>query len=176
MRRNERLNLGSQDWSLRQDAALRLVRVPPILSRGQPRALHRPPRPIADEPRPGVARPSPSKSNLSLLLDRAQLEVGAEGRRHHHQRPAVERREANHDRGVGDPRVAQVSLGQVQRLADRQQPAEIGDEEERTTEPLAHKSEAYASRRGTWQAFGTVKPVAGLYVDETPQIIIYRPR
>ncbi len=25
-----------------------------------------------------------------------------------------------------------------------------------------------------WQAFGTQKPVTGLYVDETPQIIVYR--
>jgi 4-amino-4-deoxy-L-arabinose transferase-like glycosyltransferase len=27
-----------------------------------------------------------------------------------------------------------------------------------------------------WQAFGTMKPVAGLYVDETPQIVVYRRR
>ncbi len=27
-----------------------------------------------------------------------------------------------------------------------------------------------------WQAFGTTKPVAGLYVDETPQIVVYRRR
>lgn len=26
----------------------------------------------------------------------------------------------------------------------------------------------------TWQAFGTTKPVTGLYLDETPQIIVYR--
>jgi hypothetical protein len=25
-----------------------------------------------------------------------------------------------------------------------------------------------------WQAFGTTKPVTGLYVDETPQVIVYR--
>ena len=25
-----------------------------------------------------------------------------------------------------------------------------------------------------WQAFGTTQPVAGLYVDETPQIVVYR--
>ena len=28
----------------------------------------------------------------------------------------------------------------------------------------------------TWQAFGTTQPVAGLYVDETPQIVVYRRR
>lgn len=28
----------------------------------------------------------------------------------------------------------------------------------------------------TWQAFGTTKPVTGLYVDETPQIVVYRRR
>jgi 4-amino-4-deoxy-L-arabinose transferase-like glycosyltransferase len=28
----------------------------------------------------------------------------------------------------------------------------------------------------TWQAFGTAKPVFGLYLDETPQIIVYRRR
>lgn len=26
----------------------------------------------------------------------------------------------------------------------------------------------------TWEAFGTTKPVAGLYVDETPQVVVYR--
>ena len=26
----------------------------------------------------------------------------------------------------------------------------------------------------TWQAFGTARPVAGLYLDETPQVVIYR--
>lgn len=28
----------------------------------------------------------------------------------------------------------------------------------------------------TWQAFGTTRPVAGLYVDEAPQIVVYRRR
>ena len=28
----------------------------------------------------------------------------------------------------------------------------------------------------TWQALGTVKPVTGLYLDETPQIVVYRRR
>jgi 4-amino-4-deoxy-L-arabinose transferase-like glycosyltransferase len=28
----------------------------------------------------------------------------------------------------------------------------------------------------TWEAFGTQKPVAGLYVDETPQVVVYRRR
>jgi 4-amino-4-deoxy-L-arabinose transferase-like glycosyltransferase len=28
----------------------------------------------------------------------------------------------------------------------------------------------------TWQAFGTTKPVFGLYVDETPQVVVYRRR
>jgi hypothetical protein len=26
----------------------------------------------------------------------------------------------------------------------------------------------------TWQAFGTTRPVTGLYIDETPQIVVYR--
>ena len=26
----------------------------------------------------------------------------------------------------------------------------------------------------TWEAFGTTKPVYGLYLDETPQIVVYR--
>ncbi len=32
------------------------------------------------------------------------------------------------------------------------------------------------SEFNTWQAFGTAKPVTGLYVDETPQIVVYRRR
>ena len=30
------------------------------------------------------------------------------------------------------------------------------------------------SEFNTWQAFGTAKPVTGLYLDETPQIVVYR--
>ena len=32
------------------------------------------------------------------------------------------------------------------------------------------------SEFNTWQALGTVKPVAGLYLDETPQIVVYQRR
>jgi hypothetical protein len=52
--------------------------------------------------------------------------------------------------------------------------AAVGSPEQAETVVYQYHQEFRETEFNTWQAFGTTKPVFGLYLDETPQIVIYR--
>ena len=52
----------------------------------------------------------------------------------------------------------------------------VGSPNEAELAIYQYHQEFRESEFNTWQAFGTTQPVTGLYLDETPQIVVYRRR
>ena len=50
----------------------------------------------------------------------------------------------------------------------------VGSPAEADLVAYQYHQEFRATEFDTWQAFGAVKPATGLYVDETPQIVVYQ--